>query len=179
MLLLLIDGLSVFHTLLTIDPTSNHAPAAVRSTPVTQSLDYHDVWLTSVSRKFVVFLVRACRDAHIRLSRFYGSRGGDVFEVRIGAINNTRTEVQGPFLDGPIRSVATPDVLSCNEARPFWISWSDTHVRVGSGGQVGGNELVEQDFQNFSIHSLTFSTSIEVNGTWEFPEYNGTHVLPV
>ena len=70
-----LDGLSVFHTLLTIDPTSNHAPAAVRSTPVTQSLDYHDVWLTSVSRKFVVFLVRACRDAHIRLSRFYGSRG--------------------------------------------------------------------------------------------------------
>ena len=53
----------------------------VGAVPVTQSM-HGNVWLTSVTKRHLLFSLRACRDAHIALSELYGTEPYDVYEVR-------------------------------------------------------------------------------------------------
>ena len=82
------------------------------------------------------------------------------------------------YAGGNAVDATTPDVLSCDVMRDFWLSWSESTVAIGSGRVVDENSLVRHtDSNERPVHALTFRTDFEVNGTWEFPEYEGDTLL--
>ena len=76
---------------------------------------------------------------------------------------------------GSLTYAMTYNVLSCDVMRDFWLSWSDDMVAIGEGRVVNEDILVRHTDLNGerAIHALTFRTDYQVNGTWEFPEYEG------
>ena len=67
---LVVDGLAHFNTLVAVVPV--------------HELSMHgNVWLTSVTKKHLLFSLQACRNAHIALSELYGTEPYDVYEVRV------------------------------------------------------------------------------------------------
>ena len=54
-------------------------------------------------------------------------------EVVLGAANNTLTLVRYLNRTDSLFEVPTPGILSCTEARHFWVSWHNATLRVGLG----------------------------------------------
>ena len=99
------------------------------------------------------------------------------YKIGIGVDGNNSTTIEGMFPNGIKRSIPSYGVLSCNEVRDFWISWSNGIVKVGEGRNVGENSLLSYDDLTFyPVKAFTFK-SPGANGTWEFPEYEGKHLI--
>ncbi len=61
----------------------------------------------------------------------------------------------------------TQDIVSCDEARQFWASWTDKTVQVGRGGEVGQEEFLQWPDANFHpVFSVGLATYLGVTGQW-------------
>ena len=126
--------------------------------------------MTVERQDFVVFRVKSCADAFIRLSDT--QNGKDVYEIAIG---------EDPQ-DGPIRSVIrngkngteeawkdTPGILSCAEFRQFWASWTNGLIQFGTGPVPGQNSIIGwKDPDAFSVTTLSVATGWDTTGEWKF-----------
>ena len=64
--------------------------------------------------------------------------------------------------------------LSCSESRPFWLSWQDGYIRLGTGLTVGeGQMLAWQDRGPHPVEFLGISTGWGATGVWSFPISKG------
>ena len=43
----------------------------------------------------------------------------------------------------PLSQVSTPDIMSANEYRQFWISWTGGVIRVGTGWVIDSNIFMQ------------------------------------
>jgi len=67
----------------------------------------------------------------------------------------------------------TPNILSCNEERHFWLSWYGGHICLGHGRKKGENMIVSyQDLNPSPIFAVSFS-SFQVSGGWRIPLHSG------
>lgn len=67
----------------------------------------------------------------------------------------------------------TPNILSCNEERHFWLSWYSGHICLGHGRKKGENMIVSyQDLNPSPILAISFS-SFQVAGGWRIPLQSG------
>lgn len=76
----------------------------------------------------LTFEVKACTDVTIVLSEYPGVEYFMYsYVVLLGGNGNTITRISEAYHQ---HTVATPDILSCDEHRLFWLSWANNEVEI-------------------------------------------------
>ena len=131
------------------------------------------MWLHASHHQFV-FKAKACSDVHVALSSVHGSSDG--MEVVIGGWSNSMSAIR-PTKGGHLTEVTTLDILSCDQFRSFWITWSNTYgtYNVGTGEVVDQQIFMSytEDSPRGNIHHIGLSTGYGFSGEWEFHETIG------
>ena len=92
-------------------------------------------------------------------------------EVVIGLQNNV-SQIRDSQDGVLMQSAQTPDILSCDELRSFWISFASNHYFVGTGDRIGENVFMDwPDSRQFDIAQFQFSTSSASEGLWELKHF--------
>lgn len=76
--------------------------------------------------------------------------------------------------DENIAQEETISILSCQQARDFWVSWAGGHIAVGTGLDVGHSSILswtDPEFEPFD--SVTLSTGSNVEGHWWIGQEQG------
>ena len=114
-------------------------------TYATTGYSYDQVWLNVSEQHDLKFLVRACSDANIGLFASFGDSMSNMYRIVIGGWRNTASAITStPVLDaGHLVKEATPEILSWEFLRPFWISWKWGVVQMGRGSTVAVDTLMQ------------------------------------
>ena len=91
--------------------------------------DFDHGYLRVPGTSYLTFSVRACQDAHIALGRFAGETGA--LEVVLGVDGNQRSVILSTKQGREVASMDTPNILSCDQFRDFWVGWSEGDIRFG------------------------------------------------
>ena len=60
--------------------------------------------------------------------------------------------------------------VSCTDARPFWISWANHDIRVGTGNDVGESQFMSwNDTDPHAVNFVAVATGFGASGNWSFP----------
>ena len=153
---------------------SGHSLRVESPTQMTIPGDMQRMWVTVDHLNGKSFAVKACKEAHVYLSTFYGYVEKDAYEVVIGTGGNTRSEIRAVVGGTPVASTVTEQILDCNAFRRFWVSWVGGRIEVGTGRIVGNFRMLEwTDSQPISIHFFSVGTSDNTEGTWDVNTYEG------
>ena len=130
---------------------------------------YDHVWYYGTGMNEITFKVQACSEVQIALARYVGQTY-DAYEVVIGAYNNKITAIRDKV--GAATDVATQittDILSCTEARWFWISWGGgRELLVGKGSLIGSHVILAWSEADASwAEAVSFTTSMNTKGLFE------------
>ena len=69
----------------------------------------------------------------------------------------------------------TPDIVSCDELRPFWIRWGQG-VEVGEGTVVGARVFMKlTDTNPKPVVAVALSTGWESSGEWRISSVEGEY----
>ena len=159
----------------------------IQRTPVDKKYQY--MWRSVVEREYITFGVTACQTARITLAERSGDIRFRAWEVVLGGFNNRETYVkESPISPDPrygrrhqvslYTTALTPNILSCNESRLFWIGWSGGYVQVGRGMYYGQQVIASLDDRNSShaVNAISVATS-EATGRWLFNDNSGMVLL--
>ncbi|XP_072173933.1 C3 and PZP-like alpha-2-macroglobulin domain-containing protein 8 [Diadema setosum] len=81
--------------------------------------------------EFFTFLCKATSNAKIALT---GDQTDNIFfEIVLGGFINTQSWISRRRRGPKIQTASTPGIVSWDEFRAFWISWSDTQIQIGYG----------------------------------------------
>lgn len=116
--------------------------------------------------KTVRFLVKAAHDCHIAFTSA-AEETDPMLEVFIGAWENGASAIRYNKGDD-IAKGDTPDILSADEDREFWIAVDHDEVRVGRGGDWEPF-LTAAVPDPFPISHFGYSTGWGATGTFQFP----------
>ena len=94
--------------------------------------NYDQAWITASNHDYVIFRVKASANAHILLSDTILDEHANVYEVVLGINQNTQSVIRESKYGTNVAWVSTLDILSPDEVRFFWISWTDQKIQVGS-----------------------------------------------
>ena len=135
-----------------------------------------EFWTDLTGRSYYVFKVKACQEAYVKLAHRLGRTDIDSYEVRIGTESNTKTVIIPDPKNSHQESVDSPDVLHCNEYRPFWISWLYGTLYVGKGTHVWENELISYtDPTPHIINAAWMETAPENEGIFSIQKLDGEY----
>ena len=71
-------------------------------------------------------------------------------------------------------SAKTTDILSCNIFEPFWISWYENYLKVGTGTVLESNVILSFDDPNsIPIGGITFAVNDTSGSHWYFSHFTG------
>jgi Farnesoic acid 0-methyl transferase len=77
--------------------------------------------------------------------------------------------------DGTVHDVETPDILSCDEYRYFWISWISGWIDVGRGHIVGSSRfLAWLELERTAIATVNVASGFTSDSWWLFGSLIGT-----
>ena len=83
---------------------------------------------------------------------------------------------QHMFFQGQIvNQTITPSILTCDESRPFWISWDYKGVYAGKGN-IPPNDMIMSYNNTGGIHTInaiSLSTGWGATGDWQIPVAQG------
>ena len=131
------------------------------------SYDYYRYHLVVANKNSLMFSLKACSDGHVGLSEIPGLSSLNMYEVVIGGWTNTKSVIRRAR-QGKIEVEAqTPDILSCDLARYFWVTWEDGVIQMGTGGVLlQGTILTFTDPEPYTVNSVTLATSDGYTGRW-------------
>lgn len=135
---------------------------------------YSRILMSVVGANEFVFGVAACRDAYIAMSQVPGIYTHFTYELVIGAQDNTETMLYSAVGGNLLKSAMTPQILSCDTVRLFWLSWRNGQISFGKGivPEVGALFTVN-DAQWHAVNSLSFMTPPGVTGYFAVPTMIG------
>ncbi|CAH1259009.1 PKDREJ [Branchiostoma lanceolatum] len=124
----------------------------------------------------LTFSVKANSDAHIALSS-EGATLNDMYEIVIGGWSNTQSVIRRSP-DGNIEATAsTPGIVSANEFRDFWVSWTDDGtIAVGREGE-SSPFMQWRDPAPLGVGYFGYSTGYGSTGEFRFPCRQGKSLL--
>lgn len=108
-------------------------------------------------RTAITFEVQTCKDAYIGLFKYSPAPNDIVSEIVLGAFNNKISEIRDK-MQGHVHSDYNWKVLDCVRKKPFWISWADGQIQVGTGKSVGTNRIMDWN-TNLTLHVDVISVS--------------------
>ena len=136
---------------------------------------YQYMWMSSDSH-FFTFRVKACHDATVGLSQEPGVTTDNTYEVIIGGRKNTATFIRKIFAgDRTIwKELPIANLTSCNETRPFWVTWRSSVITVGRGLVINQNPfLTWQDPNPMRVTGVAITTGWGSDGVWEVQQDQG------
>ena len=69
-------------------------------------------------------------------------------------------------------------VLDCGEKRPFWVSWTEGHIRVGRGDSLGEQIISGYSDPQFRyVHAVGISTEDDKDGQWTVQQTSGSLMI--
>ena len=89
-----------------------------------------------------------------------------VLESLPGTEDNTASVILCSIGGEEVARDTTANILDETEFREFWIHWSSAHIRVGRGGFVGTDQIMEWVAPIVPIHAIGMTTDEFVEGTW-------------
>ncbi|XP_045595456.1 uncharacterized protein [Procambarus clarkii] len=121
----------------------------------------------SISGKTLHFQVKAAHDAHVSFTSA-GEETDPMLEIFIGGWEGAASAVRFKKADDLVK-VDTPDILSEEEFREFWIAFDNDEVRVGKGGEW--EPFMQCTIpEPFPITHYGYSTGWGAIGWWQFHE---------
>ena len=135
--------------------------------------DYHYIYLNDhgvdiQGHNNISFRVRAGNDAHIALSLDKNNWDTHTYEIVIGGWKNSRSVIRRCDQCLP-KSNFVHSPLNASEFKPFWISWTNGDIRVGTGTELFAKEFLRwRDNDPEEIRHIGVSTGWGSNGTWVF-----------
>ena len=112
----------------------------------------------------MVFGVKACHSAMLAFSRAPGVTDTNAWVLTIGSQSNTKSTLEKKGGSSQ-QTYDSPDVLSCDSMRMFWIQFRDSAISFGKGESLGQNAigtLTTTDTANYN--SLALATDMSVMG---------------
>ena len=137
----------------------------------------HETFAIHPKRKSIVFRVRACHSAALRLGT--GSRWK--YELQLGILDNQQSAIR-ELISGDVAGNVTvvsetPLILDCTAYRTFWASWRGGIIHVGRGDTPDTHRFMhllgvppQEEFDAVSL-----ATFQETDGEWEVDELEGTN----
>lgn len=145
-----------------------HDNVYVLKTPADNT--HSKMWLTTESSFFRCHF-QACTDMKVALSRDPQVTDSNVYEIIVGGWTNTQSVIRRGLGGDTVATVATPDILSCSESRPFWIGWQNGNITVGRGNVTGQESFMSYaDPAPYVIAAVSLASGYDGNG-------NGTYYL--
>ena len=80
------------------------------------------------------FAVSVIRILGISFSGLARAVGDDTNPVYVLIVDNRNTTLRPDFGADPIKTVPTPDIISCEETRTFWVSWDNRVIGESDHG---------------------------------------------
>lgn len=116
---------------------------------------------------FMLFQVKSCGDAHILLMQSNRTTE-DSYELVIAGLQNSQSFIrdgqQGPAL---ATTYHAESLLDCKEFRPFWVSWDEGNIRVGTGLIVDVNDFISYANTTLTgVKHVAIATGREAIGKW-------------
>ena len=112
----------------------------------------------------------ACHDAHIALSRDKNDNT-NTYEIVIGSWLNRQSVIRGCKQCHHMHTAANQNYpLDCSQYRPFWVSWTDNVIKVGTGHDVSINRFLFWNVTSspHAVNYLAVATGFGSTGTWKF-----------
>ena len=145
-------------------------------TPTTYG--YSNAWFVT-SNYFFSFRVRACSEVRLLLTvepyQNDPNNAQHIHEIVIGGWQNTRSVIYRDTTSNvSVADSKTPNILSCDEFRQFWIQWSaNGAISVGQNA-LGTSEFLRYvDIEPHRIYGISISTGSGSTGEWLIPAENG------
>ena len=70
--------------------------------------------------------------------------------------------------------IESTDIISCDEMRPFWVSWDGGIIKVGHGDLIDRNTFLEwPDPEPRGVTYAAYSTYVDTSGEWEVTMLRG------
>ncbi|XP_067664550.1 uncharacterized protein [Haliotis asinina] len=122
-------------------------------------------------KSFIVYWVKTCRDAQITLHNRPDTNQTGAYQVVVGGYSNTisliRQCIGCPFLIIHEES----SLLSCQEYRPFWLSWKKDVISVGKGQVIGKQTFMKYAAENHTeFNDISVSSYVDNAALWLFKE---------
>jgi hypothetical protein len=115
-------------------------------------------------RDGVVFRVRCSNDAHLALTS-NPEESDPMLEVFIGGWKNTKSVIRKNRTKPDVAEADTPDIVSGEEFRGFWIRWTDNVITVGKEGEAAAFVSYENT-EPFPINFVGVCTGWGASGNW-------------
>ena len=88
-----------------------------------------------------------------------------MLEVFIGGWSNSKSVIRRNQTKPDVVEQATPDILSQNEFRGFWIRWTDNVVTVGREGEAAAFMSYDNP-ESFPVRYIGICTGWGATGSW-------------
>ncbi|XP_078326582.1 uncharacterized protein LOC111124108 isoform X2 [Crassostrea virginica] len=140
-----------------------------RSTPndhIWYNLTTND--LVATGRTYLRFRARANNDVNIALTSHDSVTSGTAYDIVIGGGGNTRSTLRYG-IEGSECVHTNHNPLSQTFFDEFWVSWTGSYVRVGTGTSVGSSYFLScYQPSMYSINFIWIRTGWGSSGEWRF-----------
>jgi len=114
----------------------------------------------------IAFWVKASSGAKVTLEDVKGN--DQTIEIVIGGEDNTMSGIY-PTHESTDGVEVAGSWLDAKAYKPFWVSWADGQVIVGTGEQIGENAFLEAEIeQTVEYIGLASDSAAASNGVWVF-----------
>ena len=136
------------------------------STPNDYTYQYlDDIGLHLASSGQMQFWVKTTNDAHISLTNERDA--DDTIEIVIGGWGNTKSVIRSFHQQSPAETEVEEAGLDGNDFKPYWITWSNGDISVGTGSVIGQDQFMTATIQQ-DIKYVGISTGWGASGVWVF-----------
>ncbi|XP_033228796.1 C3 and PZP-like alpha-2-macroglobulin domain-containing protein 8 isoform X2 [Belonocnema kinseyi] len=135
---------------------------SIRTIDTEDKLEYQFIPVTGSQLQF---RVRASNDAHVALTP--GPQEGEpMYEVFFGGWGNSKSVIRKNRTKPEVAEAQTPEILSNDETRGFWIRWNENTI---TAGKEGDNEplLSYTDPEPIVVGYTGFCTGWGASGQWQ------------
>lgn len=140
-----------------------------------RNYNYNSNFVGDVSRvTSKVFSVLATNDAHIGLGASQNPHTGNpaFWEIALGGWSNSKSVIRTARGSAEVATFHG-NLHDGRFFKPFWVSWSDEYIRVGTGNVVGANQIMKAPKSSDNalrepIRFMHVTTGWGSNGIWRF-----------
>ncbi|XP_062569275.1 uncharacterized protein LOC134231336 [Saccostrea cucullata] len=123
----------------------------------------------AIGRTSFIFRARANRDLYLALTSSDCVNCGSQYEIHLGGQNNTISKIK-IGIDGTDCASLRRVILSQIYFYTFWVSWTGSVLRVGTGNTVNRNIFMScSQSTPYDIKYVMIRTGLGSSGEWRFP----------
>lgn len=130
--------------------------------------------LVATGRTYLRFRARANNDVHIAFTSQNNVTSVTAYDIVIGGWGNTRSTLR-TGVEGTECVHTNHNPLSQTFFDEFWVSWTGSYVRVGTGTSVGSSYFLScYQPSMYSVNFIWIRTGWGSSGEWRFENGNSS-----